>query len=99
MLTSGGGITYTRNAYFGAHMAVPAGDASALRSDPDLLNPGQGANGSPLGPAFASLAGYALAPGSPAIDSGAAISDNGGQDFAGTQLYVGAPDLGAFEHP
>jgi Right handed beta helix region len=99
VLTSGGGITYTRNAYFGAHVAAPASDASAVRSDPGLLNPGQGANGGPMGPAFASLTGYALTPGSPAIDSGVAIDDNGGQDFAGTPLYVGAPDLGAFEHP
>ncbi len=98
-LTIGGGISYTRNVYFGARVAVPAGDTSAVHSDPRFVNPGQGANGDASGPAFASLVGYALASGSPAIDSGLAIDDNGGQDFAGTQLYVGAPDLGAYEHP
>src|SRR5260370_5175138 len=41
------------------------------------------------------LNGYQLQPGSPAVGSGVAISNNGGQDFFGTTLPAGAPDRGA----
>src|SRR5260370_86519 len=41
------------------------------------------------------LNGYQLQPGSPAVGSGVAISNNGGRDFFGAALPSGAPDRGA----
>jgi hypothetical protein len=31
------------------------------------------------------------------VNRGVAISGNGGRDYAGTPLYTGKPDIGAFE--
>jgi hypothetical protein len=45
------------------------------------------------------LGGFKLRAGSPAINNGAVIANNGGFDFFGTALYVGAPDIGAYETP
>lgn len=36
--------------------------------------------------------------GSAAVGTGLAIPDNGGRDYAGTTLYQGLPDIGAFEY-
>lgn len=98
-LTTGGGITYERNLYFGASVAAPAGDGSAVMGDPLLISPGRGENGGAGGPALASLSGYALGAGSPAINVGKVMADNGGRDLFGGKLYVGSPDLGAYEAP
>lgn len=97
MLTTGDGIVYQKNSYFGASIAVPSGDAKAIKSDPKLVSPGMGASGSAAGNAFASLGGYKLA--GPAENAGATIANNGGADFWANTLYVGAPDVGAFEAP
>ena len=42
------------------------------------------------------LQGYRLLPGSPAINSGKRITNNGGKDFCGNPI-IGIPDMGAFE--
>ncbi|HYO94031.1 MAG TPA: right-handed parallel beta-helix repeat-containing protein [Polyangiaceae bacterium] len=97
VLTTGGGITYRSNLYFGANVNVPQEDLSAIVADPRFVSPGMGANGNTSGPAFTSLLGYRLSADSPAIDAGVPVADNGGQDFAGNSLYIGAPDLGAYE--
>jgi hypothetical protein len=99
VLTTGGGISYSNNLYFGASVTAPAGDARALKVDPKLVNPGKGTNGSEAGPALSSLAGYYLSAGSPALNAGTSIANNGGQDFWGNKLYTGNPDLGAYEAP
>jgi hypothetical protein len=80
---------YDYNVYYGLQ---PADDPHALAADPLLLNPGQ------VGIGRSTVAGYALRGGSPAIDSGRTIENNGGKDFAGTIIpQCGAADRGAFE--
>ena len=96
-LTTGGGIVYDNNAYFGSSVAAPAGDARAIRADPKFTDPGRGGNGDANGPAFASLAGYRLQAGSPCINKGLMINGNGGRDFWSGALYSGNPDVGAHE--
>ena len=99
VLTTSGTITYQNNLYFGSTIQVPAGDTHPLKADPKLVSPGAGGNGSAAGPAFSSLGGYKLASGSPALNAGLSIGNNGGADFWGTTLYVGAADVGAYEAP
>jgi hypothetical protein len=98
-LTTGGGIVYQKNLYFGANVSAPAGDSGAIKADPKLMAPGQGTSGNAAGPAFASLGGYKLQAGSPALNAGSVLADNGGKDFFGTALPASAPDLGAAEAP
>ncbi|MGC4087575.1 MAG: choice-of-anchor Q domain-containing protein [Polyangiaceae bacterium] len=99
VLTTGGGITYQNNLYFGSTIAIPSGDSKPLNVDPKLVSPGTGSSGSAAGPAFSSLGGYKLQSGSPAINAGASMTNNGGVDFWGNPLYTGAADIGAFEAP
>lgn len=99
VLTTSATITYQNNVYFGSTVQVPSGDTHPITADPKLVSPGTGTNGGASGPAFSSLTGYKLQTGSPAINVGASIADNGGMDFWGTVLYVGLPDVGAFEAP
>jgi hypothetical protein len=99
VLTTGGGIVYQNNLYSGSAVMIPAGDAKAIDADPKLVAPGTGTSGDAGGPAFGSLTGYQLASGSPAINAGASISNNGGLDFFGDALYAGSPDVGAYEAP
>jgi hypothetical protein len=99
VLTTSGTITYQNNLYFGSTIEVPAGDTHPIKADPRLVSPGAGGNGSTAGPAFSSLSGYKLGSGSPAINAGISVPSNGGADFWGTTLYVGAADVGAYEAP
>ena len=99
VLTTSGTITYQNNLYFGSTIQVPAGDTHAVKADPKLVSPGTGSSGSASGPAFSSLGGYKLGAGSPAINAGLSIANNGGMDFWGTTLYVGTADVGAYEAP
>ena len=99
VLTTSSTITYQNNLYFGSTIQVPAGDTHPIKADPKLVSPGTGSNGSASGPAFSSLGGYQLASGSPAVNAGLSIANNGGLDFWGTTLYVGAADVGAYEAP
>jgi hypothetical protein len=99
VLTTSSTITYQNNLYYGSTIQVPAGDTHPLKVDPKLVSPGGGGSGSASGPAFSSLGGYKLGTGSPAINAGLSIANNGGMDFWGTTLYVGPADLGAYEAP
>jgi hypothetical protein len=85
------GNTYDHNCYFGG--LTPPADDFKITADPQFSNAGGGGEG--LGAAQS----YRLKPTSPCIDSGAALSANGGRDFFGTALYQGLPDVGACEHP
>lgn len=97
VLTTGGGIVYRNNLYFGPSVSAPTGDTHPILADPLLTAPGKGSNGSEAGPAFASLNGYELRPGSPAATAGTIMQDNGGKDFFGTALPASAPDIGAVQ--
>jgi hypothetical protein len=69
-----------------------------LTDDPLFVNPGAGGTDIDM-TAPDRLVGYELRTGSPAIDAGVTVQDNGGQDFWGNPLYNGAPDIGAYEAP
>ncbi|WP_371741882.1 family 16 glycoside hydrolase [Herbiconiux sp. VKM Ac-2851] len=88
--STGGGISYTANTYVGANASV-APDAQRLTADPLFTAPG-GATG-----IADAAAAYTQGSGSASRDSGVTVANNGGLDFAGRQLYSGAPDRGAVE--
>ena len=99
VLTTSGTITYRNNLYSGT-LTVPAGDTSAKTGNPRFVNPTvSGPYGTPAsGPQLTTGLAYAVTAGSPAINTGATISGNGGVDYAGATLYHGAPDIGALEY-
>jgi len=83
-------LNYDSNIYYG-FSSTPVEDINTITSDPLFSNPGSGTYG------FNSLDGYRLTNGSPAINSGLNITDNGGRDFFGNTLYIGSPDRGIHE--
>ena len=99
VLTTSSTITYGNNLYSGT-LTIPAGDTAARTGDPRFVNPAvSGPYGTAAsGPQLATGRAYALTAGSPAINTGATIGNNGGIDYAGTALYRGAPDIGALEY-
>ena len=94
---TGPGLTYQHNLYSGLPALVA--DAGAKTGAPLFVNPAARKSGDVAGPAFASLKGFQLAAGSPALNNGGAVANNGGADFWGTPLYVGTPDIGPYEAP
>jgi len=96
-LATGSGVTYRSNLYTGVTAA--AGDNSAKTGEPLFVNAKARRSGDQSGPAFGSLDGFKLMSGSPALNAGVTIADNGGADFFGTLLYSGAPDIGPYEAP
>lgn len=74
---------------------VPSNDTSVITRDPMFVNPGKGGNGSEPGQR-PELSGYALKNGSPAINAGIPIAQNGGRDYFGNPVQ-GIPDIGAYE--
>jgi hypothetical protein len=97
VLTTSSTITYRNNLYSGT-LTIP-GDSSARTGDPRFVNPSvSGPYGTPgSGPQLNTGLAYGLTSGSPAINSGVTVSNNGGADYTGTPLYNGAPDIGALE--
>ncbi|MCD9025426.1 discoidin domain-containing protein [Cohnella silvisoli] len=80
------------NNYYGGN-TVRSDDLHAIKADPMLVNPGSGGIGK------ATVDGYKLQPGSPLINAGASINNNGLRDYWGTALYYnGAADVGAYEY-
>ena len=75
---------YENNMFYGNHTNLPS-DPYALYSDPMWTSPGGGENG------------YHLNTGSPAINSGADVVDNGGIDYYGNTVPVGVTDRGVHE--
>lgn len=97
--TDTSGLAYDNNLYYGTR--VPGSDKHAVVGDPRFVNPThvKDPSGTPRTTPDLGLGdGYALRPGSPAIDAGGAIADNGGYDYAGHRVYRGTPDIGAFEY-
>ncbi|RTE08960.1 right-handed parallel beta-helix repeat-containing protein [Paenibacillus whitsoniae] len=98
VLTTGGGIVYNTNSYYGSGLTVPSGDTNAKTANPLLVSPGTGSSGTETsGPALNTLSGYQLQSTSPLVNQGVTISGNGGLDFWGDTLYMGAADIGADE--
>ncbi|WP_063775552.1 carboxypeptidase regulatory-like domain-containing protein [Actinoplanes rectilineatus] len=94
VLTTSPTITYDANLYSDA--AVP-GDARAIVADPLFLNPAvTGPYGTAAsGPELTTAHAFRVRAASPAIDTGTAIPDDGGRDFAGVPRV---DDRGAFEY-
>ena len=99
MLTTGGGIVYQNNLYFGSAVQVPAGDSAADQGRPQAGLARHRPERRRRRPGLRLADGYKLQAGSPAINAGATVSDNGGLDFWGDALYAGSPDVGAYEAP
>jgi len=88
--------TITYNTFFGNHHSTEPFDSFKLTTNPLFVNPGKGANG------INTLSGYKLQSGSPCINSGFTIPNNGGFDFWGNKVPAkagDATDRGAFEFP
>ncbi len=80
------------NVFYGNHIDKPQ-DEHAQSNDPMLINPGSGKTGRNT------LDGYKLLEGSPCIDSGMEVPDNGGKDFWGNFVpYNDITDRGAYEY-
>ncbi|NDL59453.1 cadherin-like beta sandwich domain-containing protein [Phytoactinopolyspora mesophila] len=93
-------VRYSNNVYGGADLLIPANDDAPIVADPLFVDaPLDGPSGSPeTGPQLETAHGLRVQSGSPAIDTGVEIEHNGGRDYAGTPLYNGNPDRGAFEY-
>ncbi|MDQ0877868.1 hypothetical protein QFZ77_006527 [Paenibacillus sp. V4I3] len=88
--------TFSNNLFYekgGVHSNKEPSDSFKVTSDPKFVNPGSGGTG------INTLDGYKLQAGSPALNKGKVVADNGGKDFFGNNLYNGLPDIGAFEAP
>ncbi|MFZ7947070.1 OmpL47-type beta-barrel domain-containing protein [Neobacillus sp. 19] len=83
---------YDGNLFYGNNVPTKAAipDANMLTANPVFINPGKAAS-------INDLDGYQLKNYSPAINSGAVITNNGGTDFWGNPLYYQQPDRGAYE--
>lgn len=88
----GSGGRFEGNLYYGNHPAGEPAETDKLTVDPQLADPGSGGDG------LASLDGYRLRDGSPAVNAGVQISENGGRDFWGNPVSRrGAASIGAHE--
>lgn len=84
-----GGCTFRGNLYAGNYHI--AADARKILANPLLLAPGSGGKG------LASLDGYKLASGSPALAGGIRVPNNGGRDYWGNPVSTSSPpSLGAY---
>ena len=98
----GTGRTFTNNAFFG-HTPSNPGSGAVIGGDPKFVNPSTSFKLAPGQPFtkdqfWALFDGFKIEAGSPLIDKGVTIANNGGQDFWGNPLYNGAPDIGAHEY-
>jgi hypothetical protein len=85
-------VFFDYNVFYGNHPPGEPDDPHKITDDPLLVNPGSGGNG------LASVGGYKLQLGSPAIGAGRIVADNGGRDFWGNDVPSdAAPDIGAHQ--
>ncbi|MEG2769426.1 MAG: hypothetical protein RR902_01265, partial [Oscillospiraceae bacterium] len=87
-------FTYDNNLFYGFN--TTPNDPHKIIADPMFIDGGKGGSGVKGDSAIDTLTGYRLAAGSPAIDKGVVIANNGGKDYEGNPI-VGTPDIGAFE--
>ena len=94
-----GDITAQWNSNIYYNYETTPDDPNAITADPLFVDPGKGPTGaqeSGLVHDISAFEGYMLQPGSPAIDAGTPIENNGGKDFFGNELDL-LPDIGAYE--
>lgn len=90
---SGSGTTISHNLIFGNHTAGEPAGTGKITADPQMLAPTVDA---PEG--LDAVAGYGLAPSSPAAASGVLINGNGGYDYFGNPVSSSsAPTMGFHE--
>ncbi|MGG1516441.1 family 16 glycoside hydrolase [Paenibacillus oryzisoli] len=88
---SGTNTVFDYNVFYGNHPGSEPSDAHKLTSNPLLVSPGTGTSRT-------AVDGYKLQNGSPAIDSGVAITGNGGIDYWGSAVPANSvTDRGAYE--
>ena len=88
---------WSNNIYY--NYATTPDDAYAITADPLFVDPGNGPTGAQetgLVHSRSAFDGYQLQAGSPAIDAGMPIADNGGLDFFGNTVDL-LPDIGAYD--
>lgn len=95
-ISKGTKSSFDHNLYYGT--SAVSGDAYAKTSNPLLVDPGKGGSGTKDGWAGSTLGGYKLQKGSPCINAGVSISDNGSFDFWNGPLSQGVVDIGAHEY-
>jgi hypothetical protein len=92
-VVTGGGVSYANNLFDGvAALGTTPRTGAAM-----FVNSAVRPSGGPAGSALSMLTGFQLRAGSPALNSGVAITGNGGVDFWGDPLYNGTPDIGPYE--
>src|SRR5690606_10016775 len=90
---NGSGTTISHNLIFGNHTAGEPGGTGTITVDPQMIAPTVDA---PEG--LDAVAGYGLAPSSPAAGAGVLINGNGGYDYFGNPVSSSAaPTMGFHE--
>ncbi|WNM31852.1 right-handed parallel beta-helix repeat-containing protein [Streptomyces sp. Li-HN-5-11] len=91
-------IIYNNNGY-SANLTPSASDTHPIVGAPQFVNSAvTGPYGDANGPRLDTAANFALQSGSPFVDAGATVTNNGGLDFAGAPVPLGSgPEIGAFE--
>ncbi|WP_293880777.1 MULTISPECIES: hypothetical protein [unclassified Sphingobacterium] len=90
------GLKFNNNCLFPSSTFTALNWGTTVRSnnfyeDPVFVNP-IGRNG------LDAAKGYDVGAGCHVVNAGVFINNNGGQDFAGSTLPSGNPDVGAFQH-
>ncbi len=98
-LTTSSTIDYNSNLYAGATLPIPSSDRRPKTGNPRFAGPITGPYGTPQsGPALDAALPLRVTSGSPAINTGITVTDNGNADYTGAPVYNGLPDIGAFEY-
>lgn len=94
-------VVFVNNTVFGVHTAGEPADPGKSTADPRLVAPGTGTTRTAVGGAYAApdLDGYRLAPGSPAIGTGAVVETTSGRTIGGTAANGGRDHWGNPVHP
>src|SRR4029453_6452843 len=82
MVVTGGGVTYANNLFSG----VTAVGTAPQSGNPLFIDSSIHPSGTQTGSVFSFLSGFQVRAGSPAIDKGVSIPNNGGLDFWNTPL-------------
>lgn len=83
--------TFSNNLFYGYHPANEPDDPKKVIEDPLLLDPGSGGMG------LETVSGYKIKTGSPAMNSGIVVPDNGGKDYFGNTLSsTEKPNIGFY---
>lgn len=94
--TDAANTKYDNNLYYN-YAAVPSNDHNAIVADPLFVDGGKAPTEATASVHDrAAFAGYKLQEGSPAINAGKVIANNGGKDFFGNPV-TDIPDLGAYD--